>query len=162
MRQHGSPETPSTDVVDPISADHARWPVGRLLSAAARRVERDWNAHLSAWDLNHASLPVLVHLARGPLSQRQLATACEVTEQTTSRVVARLERSGYVTRAAHENDRRRLVLSITASGRAALAVAADHELAEAMVTRGLTPEQVHQLRRLLAIVARPDADPNPR
>ena len=43
-------------------------PSGRLLSAAARRVERDLNAHLAAWDLNHASLPVLVHLsaARSP------------------------------------------------------------------------------------------------
>ena len=98
---------------DPASTDPAQWPAGRLLSAASRRVERDWNAHLAAWDLNHASLPVLVHLSRAPLSQRQLAAACGVTEQTTSRVVARMERTGYVTRTPHPGDRRQLVLSIT-------------------------------------------------
>jgi len=147
--------------VDPASPDPAHWPVGRLLSAAARRVERDWNAHLSAWDLNHASLPVLAHLSRGPLSQRELAAVCGVTEQTTSRVVARMERSGYVTRALHAADHRRLVLSITSAGQEALTAAADRELARAMVTRGLTPEQVDQLRELLAIVARPDTDSGP-
>lgn len=141
---------------DPASTDPADWPAGRLLSAAARRVERDWNAHLAAWDLNHASLPVLVHLAIGPLSQRQLAAACGVTEQTTSRVVARMERTGYVTRTPHAQDRRRLVLSITDSGRAALAVASDREPAEAMVTRGLTADEVTELRRLLTLVARPE------
>ena len=108
--------------LDPASLDPAQWPSGRLLSAAARRVERDFNAHLAAWDLNHASLPVLVHLSRGPLSQRELAAACGVTEQTTSRVVARMERTGYVTRTPHDQDRRRLVLTITEAGRAALAV----------------------------------------
>src|SRR3954451_9329148 len=126
---------------DPAWRDPAQWPSGRLLSAAARRVERDFNAHLAAWDLNHASLPVLVHLVRGPLSQRELAAACGVTEQTTSRVVARMERSGYVARAPHANDRRRLVLSITDAGRAALAVASDRQPAEEMVTRGLTDDE---------------------
>src|ERR1700712_4444328 len=110
---------------DPASTDPTQWPAGRLLSAASRRVERDWNAHLATWAPNPASLPVLVHLSRGPLSQRELAAACGVTEQTTSRVVARLERSGYLTRAPHRDDRRRPVLSITDSGRSALAVASD-------------------------------------
>ncbi|WP_426592282.1 MarR family winged helix-turn-helix transcriptional regulator [Cellulomonas sp. McL0617] len=144
---------------DPASSNPAHWPAGRLLSAAARRVERDWNAHLATWDLNHASLPVLVHLSRGPLSQRQLAAACGVTEQTTSRVVARMERSGYVTRTPHANDRRRLVLSITDPGRAALAVASDRAPAEAMVVRGLTADEVAELRRLLTLVARPAPEP---
>jgi len=86
---------------------------------------------------------------------------CGVTEQITSRVVARMERSGYVTRALHAADHRRLVLSITSAGQEALTAAADRELARAMVTRGLTPEQVDQLRELLAIVARPDTDSGP-
>ncbi|WP_051640076.1 MarR family winged helix-turn-helix transcriptional regulator [Cellulomonas sp. URHE0023] len=143
---------------DPASLDPAQWPSGRLLSAAARRVERDFNAHLAAWDLNHASLPVLVHLSGGPLSQRELAAACGVTEQTTSRVVARMERSGYVTRTPHEQDRRRLVLTITDAGRAALAVASEREPAEALVTRGMSERDVSELRRLLALVARPGPD----
>ena len=74
------------------------WPVGRLLSAAARRIERAWDGHLATWDLNHASLAVLAHLLRAPMSQREIATANGVTEQTMSRVLARMERTGYITR----------------------------------------------------------------
>ena len=53
--------------------DPAQWPTGRLLSTVVRRIEHDWNAHLSAWDLNHACFPVLLHLLAGPRSQRELA-----------------------------------------------------------------------------------------
>ncbi|GEK19667.1 MarR family winged helix-turn-helix transcriptional regulator [Cellulomonas xylanilytica] len=146
-------ESRPSDTLDPASPDPAHWPVGRLLSSAARRVERDWNAHLAAWDLNHASQAVLAHLLRAPMSQRELATASGVTEQTMSRVLARMERSGYVTRAPHDDDRRRHVITITDEGRSAFFVASDRELAETMVTRGLTPEQAEQLRRLLVVVA---------
>ncbi len=138
---------------DAASRDPARWPAGRLLSAAARRVEREWNAHLDAWDLNHASLPVLVMLMRGPRTQVELADACSVTEQTMSRVLARMERTGYVTRTAHPDDRRKHAIVITDSGRAVADEAADPAAADAIATRGLTPEQVDQLRALLAIVA---------
>lgn len=137
------------------SDDPADWPVGRLLSAAARRVEREWNAHLAGWDLNHASLPVLVLLAHEPRSQRELADACSVTEQTMSRILARMERTGYVTRAPHATDRRKIVLAITDAGREVAVKASDRRPADAMTTRGLTPEQVEQLRALLAVVARP-------
>lgn len=132
--------------------DIASWPTGRLLSAAARRVEREWNAHLSAWDLNHASLPVIVLLARADHSQRELAAATGVTEQTMSRILERMERTGYVTRVAHPDDRRRHVIALTQAGRAVLADAADPTPAEAMTTRGLAPEQVTQLRELLALM----------
>lgn len=142
--------------VDPASQDPRDWPVGRLLSAAARRVEREFNAHLATWDLNHASLPVLVHLTRGPLSQRDLARLCGVTEQTTSRVLDRMERTGYVTRTTHPDDRRRHTIALTDEGRTVLRSAGDPRPAEQMVTRGLTPEQVRQLRDLLVLVARPE------
>ncbi|WP_448629241.1 MarR family winged helix-turn-helix transcriptional regulator [Cellulomonas soli] len=145
---------------DAGSTDPQDWPVGRLLSAAARRVEREWNAHLAAWDLNHASLPVLVHLMRGPRSQRELAELCGVTEQTTSRVLERMERTGYVTRATHPDDRRRHVIAVTDAGRAALGAAAAPRTADQMVTRGLTPEQIGQLHALLVLVARPEAEPD--
>ncbi|WP_421734108.1 MarR family winged helix-turn-helix transcriptional regulator [Cellulomonas sp.] len=151
-------ESRSADVIDPASPDPAHWPVGRLLSAAARRVERDWNAHLSTWDLNHASLAVLAHLLRSPMSQRELATASGVTEQTMSRVLARMERTGYVTRSPHDDDRRRHVITITDAGRSTFGVASDRALAETLVTRGLTAQQAEQLRRLLAVVAGPGSD----
>lgn len=146
-----------------MTRDHsAQWPTGRLISAVARRIERDWNTHLAAWDLNHASLPVLALLAGGPRSQRELATASGVTEQTMSRVVTRLERCGYVVRRAHAADRRRHEVALTDAGRSTLVEAGDPRAAEAMSTRGLDDAQVAQLRDLLAamIAAHDDAPPS--
>ena len=132
------------------------WPVGRLLSAAARRIERAWDGHLATWDLNHASLPVLVHVAVVPMSQRQLADACGVTEQTMSRVVARLERTGYVTRRRHDDDRRRHVIAITPEGAQALAACADPRPAQEVVLGHLAPERRALLDELLREVVRPE------
>ena len=156
----------SPAVSDPVPGRDAQqrarldqWPTGRLISAVARRIERDWNAHLSAWDLNHASLPVLYLLLGGPRSQRELAQACSVTEQTMSRIVARLERSGYVDRLPHAQDRRRHEVLLTDPGRVALDEAGNPRMAEEMSVQGLTPEQVPELRVLLAamIASRPRA-----
>jgi MarR family transcriptional regulator, organic hydroperoxide resistance regulator len=128
----------------------SQWPTGRLLSAVARRVERDWNAHLEGWDLNHASLPVLYLLAAGPRSQRELAESSGVTEQTMSRILLRLERSRYVSRRPHALDRRRHDVVLTDEGRAALREAGDRDVAERITVQGLTEEQVSQLRALLS------------
>ncbi|WP_240675581.1 MarR family winged helix-turn-helix transcriptional regulator [Cellulomonas endophytica] len=131
------------------------WPDGRLLSAVARRIERAWDAHLAHWDLTHASLPVLVHLLDGPRSQRELAALLDVTEQTTSRILARLERTRYVTRTAHPEDRRRYVIAVTAAGRAALAAASDPRPAEDSVLGVLSGAQRAELRALLLAVHPP-------
>lgn len=133
--------------------DH--WPVGRMLSAAARRLERAWDAHLATWDLNHASLPVLVHLSVAPMSQRELADACAVTEQTMSRVVARLARTGYVTRRPHADDRRRHVVAITPQGLEALAACADPTPAQQEVLGHLAPERRALLDELMREVVAP-------
>ncbi len=143
-----------------MSHDLAGWPTGRLLSSAARRVEREFDAHLDAWGLNHASLPVLVHLSAQDHSQRELAAATGVTEQTMSRVLARLERLRYVSRKPHPADRRRHVISLTDAGATVLRQAADRERSEAMVARGLTPEQVGRLRELLVAVVRAHPEPD--
>jgi DNA-binding MarR family transcriptional regulator len=126
-----------------------RWSTGRLLSAVARRAERDWNAWLAHWDLNHASLPVLYLLVRGPMSQRELALASGVTEQTMSRILARLERQALIERQTHPVDRRRHAVVLTDSGRVALNEAGDPVLAEELTTRGMTPDQVVALRGIL-------------
>jgi DNA-binding MarR family transcriptional regulator len=69
-------------------------------------------------------------------------------------VLARIERRGYITRAAHATDRRKQVIAITDAGREAVLAASDPAAAEELVTEGLTPEQVEQLRGLLLLVAR--------
>jgi MarR family transcriptional regulator, organic hydroperoxide resistance regulator len=141
---------------DPASENPEDWATGRLLFTVVRRIERDWNAHLAGWDLNHAGLPVLLHLLAGPRTQRELAEASNVTEQTMSRIVARLERSGYVTRASDSSDRRRRRVEITPAGRAAAAEAARREPAEALLSRGLNEDQLQVLRELLLAMVRTD------
>lgn len=141
---------------DPTSEDPREWPTGRLLFTVVRRMEHEWNAHLGTWDLNHAGFPVLLHLLAGPRTQRELARLSGVTEQTMSRVVGRLERSGYVTRTADARDRRRHAVAVTAAGKGAALEAAQMQPAEELASRGLTPEQVATFRELLVAMVSAD------
>lgn len=97
------------------------WPLGRLLGAASRAVERAWAEALEQRGLTHAGLIVLHLLELGFDSQSDLARMAQVEPQTMSRTVDRLEREGLVTRAPDPADRRRHVLAITDAGRAAFA-----------------------------------------
>ena len=147
-------ESVPSDALDPASPDPAHWPVGRLLSSAARRVERDWNAHLATWDLNHASQPSSPTSCGRRMSQRELATASGVTEQTMSRVLARMERSGYVTRTPHDDDRRRHVDHDHGRGTLGLLRRVrPRARRDDGHPRARPPEQAEQLRRLLVVVA---------
>lgn len=125
------------------------WPTGRLLSAAARRVERAWDGYLSRWSLSHASLPVLAVLMGGERSQREIAAHLGVTEQSTSRMVASLERLGYVTRSRHPRDRRRHTVRITAAGQRALVELNVRDAIDSLVGHDLSDGELADLRRLL-------------
>lgn len=159
-----APPAPPSHTTDGAPRPPAQWPTGRLVSAVARRIERDWNAHLEHWDLNHASLPVLYLLGGGPRSQRELAEASGVTEQTMSRILVRLERTGYIRRHPHAQDRRRHEVVLTDEGRQTLLEAGDPGVAEQMSIRGLSADQVRTLREILGVMLaqRPrDGDPDP-
>lgn len=53
----------------------------------------------------------------GALTQNQLSAALYLDKSTTSRVIATLERKGYVRRKAHPEDRRAVAVELTAAGR---------------------------------------------
>jgi len=97
------------------------WPLGRLLGAASRAVERAWAEALEQRGLTHAGLIVLHLLELGFDSQSELARMAQVEPQTMSRTVDRLEREGLVVRRPAPADRRRHVLAVTDQGRAAFA-----------------------------------------
>ncbi|MCO1655526.1 MarR family transcriptional regulator [Pseudonocardia sp. S2-4] len=97
------------------------WPTGRLLSVAARVLERRFDEALAGHGLTHAGLIALHHLVAGPLAQRPLAAQCRVAEQTMSRTIDRLARAGYVSRRPDELDRRRVVIELTEPGAGVLA-----------------------------------------
>lgn len=112
--------------------------MGRLLSTAARMVEREWNAHLADHHLTHAGLLALDALSGGAHTQRSLAAACRVEEQTMRRVLERLERDGYVRRTRDGSDRRRLVIEATDAGREALRSALADDVANTIVDSAVT------------------------
>lgn len=97
------------------------WPTGRLLSTAARLVEHAWVEALEARGLTHAGMIALHFLDAGPLTQSDLARLAKVENQTMSRTVERLERSGFIERRADPVDRRRQIVTRTAAGDAAWA-----------------------------------------
>jgi len=136
----------------PPSDDVESWPTGRLLSSAARLVEHDWNAHLAAWDLNHAGLAALHALGAGPLTQREIATRVQVEDQTVSRTLERLERCGYVQRARDPGDRRRVVVTLTAEGGRTCLRASDAIVAEGFFAQIV--DDVESLRRALVRIVR--------
>jgi DNA-binding MarR family transcriptional regulator len=96
------------------------WPLGRLLSAAARAVERDWDERLRAIGLPHAALIAIDILIRtGPTGADTLARTARVQPQTMSRTLERMERDGLVERSPHPDDRRRRIVTVTEHGRLA-------------------------------------------
>jgi len=131
------------------SRDPRDWPTGRLLSAAARRVEHAWDGYLARWHLNHASVSALAIVAARPCSQRELAAALGVTEQTTSRIVTGLARQNYLRREPDARDGRRRLLAATETGRAALRELDRADAIASLVDHGLSPEDEARLRELL-------------
>jgi len=158
-----TPDRPAGDPGDP--GGPAGWSLGRLLSTAARLVEHDWNAWLAERGITHAGLLALHALDEGPLTQRRLAAASRVEEQTMSRVLDRLERTGHVERRRDTVDRRRLVVSLTPSGRDVLGQILAADIADVLVAEHLQDPVGFraELVRLVSGVSpppRPTADPH--
>ena len=154
------PADPSSHAVSRDSSGHDgpdRWSLGRLLSTAARLVEHDWNAWLAERGLTHAGLLALDALEEGALTQRQLAAASRVEEQTMSRVLDRLERTGHVERRRDTVDRRRLVVTLTPSGRHVLDQIKSTDIADVLVAEHLADPAAfrEELLRLVMAISPP-------
>jgi DNA-binding MarR family transcriptional regulator len=127
-----------------------QWPLSRLLITASRLVEHDIAEQLRPYHLTHASFGVLALVQAAPMSQRTLARATRVEEQTISQTVDRLERMGMVTREKDPSDRRRFLITVTARGRKAFLGATRHDHAERAMA-GL-PEAGHLRTGLAALI----------
>lgn len=106
------------------------WPLTRLLITASRLVEHDIAAQLRPYNLSHATFGVLALVQGAPHSQKELAVATRVEEQTISQTVDRLERMGMVTRERDPHDRRRFQVTVTDIGRQAFRHATSKDHAE--------------------------------
>lgn len=129
-----------------------QWPLGRLLSAAARSVERDWDERLRAIGLSHAAVVTIDILIRtGPTGADTIARTARVQPQTMSRTLERMERDGLVERTPHPADRRRRVVSVTPAGRSAWETARHIE-------REVLPEDPALRAALGELLAKPQSE----
>lgn len=106
------------------------WPLSRLLITASRLVEHHIAEQLRPYSLTHASFGVLALVQLAPHSQKELALATRVEEQTISRTVDRLERMGMVSRERDPADRRKFLVTVTEIGQQAFDHATRHDQAE--------------------------------
>jgi DNA-binding MarR family transcriptional regulator len=100
-----------TELVDEWRALLARY--AHTVSALERRLNEEHDLGVSEYE-------VLERLATGKSNQRmqELADAVHLSQSAISRVVARLEQDGMVTRAMCAEDRRGIYVCITDAGRA--------------------------------------------
>src|SRR5437764_15191670 len=129
------------------SAAHLRVVIART----ARRLRQE-----AGVDLSPSQTATLATIERrGPITPSELAACERIQRPTATRVIARLEEAGLVSRAADPADGRSSLLSITAEGRALLEqgrTRKDLFLARRLET--LEPEEVATLERAAAILER--------
>jgi DNA-binding MarR family transcriptional regulator len=111
----GAPPADST-TADAELASRLRLVVARL----NRRVRHE--ANIDGEELTASSVAALATIERaGPITLGELAAEERVQPPSMTRIVARLEEQGYVTRVVDDHDRRVARAAITASGRRFLA-----------------------------------------
>ena len=99
---------------------------------------------------------VLFQLRTGPLTHSQLAELNQTTAPYVSLIVDKLEDHGLVQRGPHPDDRRRKLVSLTASGLKAVATAEAILYRPPAAMAALTGEELEQLIDLVERVV--DAD----
>ena len=135
-----------------LTAAHARI-AGQLSTALAR-----------ACDLSINDFEILLRLDHAPaqgLRLTELNAAIPLTQPSLSRAVARLGQRGWLSRAGAPDDRRGVLLTITAAGKDVLrsAVPVHAQTIREFLLDPLTPREQDLLARALSRVA--DADPDP-
>lgn len=100
----------------------------RLITLAARLIQRRQDDALAPLGLTRAAVIALEGLMDGPLNQEQLADAIRVQSQTLGRVLTRLEAAGLITRTRQAADRRQLKVELTEAGVAAVEAARQAEI----------------------------------
>ena len=108
-------------------------------------------AQLEETGIGSGQIPVLLELNRwGELNQRELAERTRVTPATMSGTLKRMEKAGFITRTADENDARISRVSLTDAGRIQCENARrGFDTACHQLLAGLDTEDLHQLGSLL-------------
>ncbi len=116
----------------------------------------------AGWGISHAEFEVLLRLswARQPTRIQDLQSQSIISQSGMSRLVARLEQAGFVSKSTDPADRRGALVELSAEGQARFAAAlADHvELVRAKFLRHFTDAELKLLWQFWARVVKPAAD----
>lgn len=94
---------------------------GHLVNWASRLFARNINRRIRPLGVSAGQIPVLLALAEsGGLSQKQLVGRSAIEQSTMAATLARMEKSGLVSRAPDPDDGRASRFDLTAPGRATL------------------------------------------
>ncbi|HVV14507.1 MarR family winged helix-turn-helix transcriptional regulator [Amycolatopsis sp.] len=127
---------------------------GYLLDAVTRlqrAVERIGNLRLRPWEMTMSSYVALRILANRPdLTLGQLSRRCYVRPQTMTRIVAQLEKRGFVERSPHPHNNSAISLAVTGLGRRVLREMSDEvDKVTTTVTSALGPGEVAKFNATL-------------
>jgi homoprotocatechuate degradation regulator HpaR len=121
------------------------------LMRAREAVMQRFRPHLRAHDLTEQQWRIIRVLVEAEaLEMLDIAARCCIHPASLSRIIPRLEQRRLLTRRADEADQRRVLVSITAEGRALFAaMAAESEAIYAAIMGEIGPERLQALYSLL-------------
>lgn len=131
--------------------------IGSLLKKINLKIKRHADAALLKQDMTLSQLRVIHFLTHngGTASQKQIETFFEISHPTTVGLVARLEKSGYVTCHFREDDRRKKMVVLTEKARdLTQKMDEDRKEMEKMITGCLTDDETAKFRRTLEKINR--------
>ena len=121
---------------------------------ASNVLQRAFNEELAPQGVTFRQAQVLSCLAlEGRLSQTDLAERMRIEPPTLVGILDRMERDGWIRRAGDVNDRRRKLVEATPAAKPAWnKIVAVAKRVRSRATRGMTPAQLAQLKKLLTLV----------
>ena len=129
----------------------ANGPVGYALNEAAKAHRAQLELRMGPLGLHLGQELLLVDIHRYPgTTQAELVQRIGFEQPTLAKAISRMERTGFVERAADPGDRRVTLLRLTERGEAVVqGVIAGWAEADRASTSGLTEAETHELTRLL-------------
>jgi MarR family transcriptional regulator, transcriptional regulator for hemolysin len=116
--------------------------LGLLLSQASHGLNVEMTARLQELDITPRAYCVLRTALEQPMSQGEIATACDLDKTTMVVTIDQLELAGWARRVSCPQDRRTRLIEVTPAGRKIVARAGKVvDAAQADLLAGLAPEQ---------------------
>lgn len=152
-------ETQSANKIDgdvlPEGSDRVKHSIPYMVQVVARLQTYCFMADLTGTGVHPAEAYVVHELWKSaPLSQSEISQRLEIGNATVGKTIQRLERNGFVERTRVPNDRRRIMVKLTAKGQAAHERFAEAtNLLVADIDRVLTPAGAAQFLGSLETLA---------